>query len=60
MRTLLVNNNVVVNIIVSTEEHNQNISSQYQHIEVVPDDSPVTIGATWDGENYTNPPTPEE
>ena len=55
MKTILVKDGAVVNIIKSTDEHNANITSEYDHIEKVQDDTNINIGATWDGENYTNP-----
>lgn len=56
MKTILVQNDVVINIIKSSPEHNASIVGQYQHIEEVADTSDIKIGATWDGTNYTNPP----
>lgn len=59
MKTILVKDNVVVNIIRSNSSHNANISNDYQHVEDVSDETNINIGATWDGTNYTNPPPPE-
>jgi len=60
MKTVIVENNVVINIIESTTEHNANIQSQHQHIEVINESSPIQIGATWDGTDYTNPAQEEQ
>lgn len=55
MKTIIVQNNKVINIIKSTKEYNEELKEKYQHVEEMPKNQVVQIGATWNGSIYVNP-----
>lgn len=55
MKTILVKNSVVVNIVVSNEEMNEKYRLTYERVDPMPENYVVKIGAIWNGMAYNNP-----